>query len=292
MINNDPEPFVETLSIESPPPEHNFFFTTVDLLRLFFTVIIYDLIAGMIASIVLTGNRSLSMQWFQSLVKIFIYLFPVLMTVFRAVKRAKYNGNNFGIAAKKISVGLVPVILVLALSLVIPFSALSGLIPLPKLFKTMFADMVSPDLISLLLICLIAPVLEEILCRGIVLQGLLNRYSPVKAIFFSALFFSVIHLNPWQGIPAFFIGLIAGWMYFNWQSILPAIVLHAAYNTGVVCFSLFHIAQKNAEFFTGSRYLIVMLGSALIFGFTWLIIRARVFNRLPVAQIQPIQPSG
>ncbi|WP_409994892.1 CPBP family intramembrane glutamic endopeptidase [Chitinophaga pinensis] len=42
---------------------------------------------------------------------------------------------------------------------------------------------------------------------------MLKRYPPRKAIVISALFFGLIHLNPWQALPAFCIGLLLGWVF-------------------------------------------------------------------------------
>jgi len=75
-----------------------------------------------------------------------------------------------------------------------------------------------------------APILEEIIFRGIVLDGLLKNYSPVKAIVISSLLFAAIHLNPWQFVTAFFGGLFIGWVYYRTRNLAYAIIIHAANN--------------------------------------------------------------
>ena len=60
---------------------------------------------------------------------------------------------------------------------------------------------------SFLLTAIFAPVFEEWLCRGMVLRGLLTKMKPAWAIVISALFFALIHMNPWQALNAFGIGL-------------------------------------------------------------------------------------
>lgn len=57
----------------------------------------------------------------------------------------------------------------------------------------------------------VIPVAEELLCRGLVLGGMLQRYGASKAIVLSALFFALIHLNPWQFTPALFLGVFYAW---------------------------------------------------------------------------------
>ena len=65
---------------------------------------------------------------------------------------------------------------------------------------------------SFLVVAIFAPIFEEWLCRGMVLRGLLTKMKPVWAIVISALFFAVIHGNPWQALNAFLIGLLMGYV--------------------------------------------------------------------------------
>lgn len=79
-------------------------------------------------------------------------------------------------------------------------------------------------------VVIIAPILEEIVFRGILLNGLLARYSPKYAIILSAVIFGLIHGKPLQIWGAFIMGLILGWIYFKTQSIGTTILLHSFLN--------------------------------------------------------------
>ena len=79
-------------------------------------------------------------------------------------------------------------------------------------------------------IVLIAPITEEPLCRGLILGGLLGRYSKGKAILFSALIFAIMHLNPWQFLPPLIIGLFFGWLVAETGSLWPPLVGHLLFN--------------------------------------------------------------
>ncbi len=79
---------------------------------------------------------------------------------------------------------------------------------------------------SFLMTVVFAPILEELFCRGIILRGLLKHLSPVKAILWSAAFFGIIHMNPWQAIPAFLIGVLMGWIYWKTRSLWATIFIH------------------------------------------------------------------
>ncbi|MCF0175388.1 MAG: CPBP family intramembrane metalloprotease [Bacteroidales bacterium] len=94
-----------------------------------------------------------------------------------------------------------------------------------------------PVLISLLCTSVFAPVCEEWLCRGMILRGLLPRLKPGWAIAVSALFFALIHMNPWQGIPAFLLGCLFGYVYYKTRSLWLTMLMHCANNTAAVVLS-------------------------------------------------------
>ena len=84
-----------------------------------------------------------------------------------------------------------------------------------------------------LVICLLAPLIEELVMRGAVLRSLLawkpgQRWAMIAV---SALFFALIHLNPAQMPHAFVMGLLLGWMYERTGSIVPGVAFHWANNT-------------------------------------------------------------
>lgn len=84
------------------------------------------------------------------------------------------------------------------------------------------------------MICLVAmaPVMEEILCRGIILESVRAKYGVVAALFLSSAFFAVLHGQPAMVVNAFVMGLILGYIYIETNSIFSVILLHA-FNNGV-----------------------------------------------------------
>jgi membrane protease YdiL (CAAX protease family) len=79
--------------------------------------------------------------------------------------------------------------------------------------------------------CVLAPILEEALFRGILLKGLLRNYRPAVAIGQSALLFGLVHFNPAQSINALLIGLLSGWLYYRTRSLALCIAVHALHNS-------------------------------------------------------------
>ena len=83
---------------------------------------------------------------------------------------------------------------------------------------------------SILMLVVQAPVMEEVLFRGILLESVRSKHSAGRAIVVSALMFGVIHLIPQQVVNAFVIGLILGYIYVRTESLWPVIVIHALNN--------------------------------------------------------------
>ena len=120
-----------------------------------------------------------------------------------------------------------------ALGAIIPSMAMQEYIPeLPNFVEQEMGDIMMHRG-GYFVVCLLAPLTEELLCRGAVLRTLL-AWRPEQRwgmIALSALFFALIHLNPAQMPHAFLIGLLLGWMYERTGSIVPGVAYHWANNT-------------------------------------------------------------
>jgi membrane protease YdiL (CAAX protease family) len=125
---------------------------------------------------------------------------------------------------------LVPLMLLLGSAIA---QWLVSVLPLAPWEQQMFERMASGNLASLLGMCLLAPVLEEMLFRGIILRAFLHQYDRRKAILASALIFGAAHLNIYQFVIAFGLGLVLGWLYERTQSLIPCIALHGLYNSSI-----------------------------------------------------------
>lgn len=87
----------------------------------------------------------------------------------------------------------------------------------------------SPDTYSMFLYtCLAAPVVEEILFRGLVMRGL-ERYGKWFAIVASSVLFGLFHGNPAQSPYAFAVGLVMGYVAMEYN-LLWAMVMHMINN--------------------------------------------------------------
>ena len=128
---------------------------------------------------------------------------------------------------------------------------LTTLLPdMPKWLEDTMKKMLenSPIWVTLISVSVFAPLFEEWLCRGIVLRGLLRTMNSFCAIALSSVFFAILHMNPWQAIPAFCLGLLFGYAYYRTGSLKLTMLMHCTNNTMAMAAS--RIPQfKEAETF-------------------------------------------
>jgi uncharacterized protein len=136
--------------------------------------------------------------------------------------------------------GTFPVsVLIIAFAFMISFhlilEPLTSKIPPPEGLQRAFSELIQMPMLAFIMIVVLAPLLEELLFRGIILDGYLKNYSPVNSILISAFLFALIHGNIAQGIGAFLMGVVAGVFYWRTKSLLFCIALHFSNNfTGYV----------------------------------------------------------
>ena len=146
---------------------------------------------------------------------------------------------------------ILPVIFISMLGLSIVASEWNNffiqIFPISDLWMEIFESMIDENyiLISIFAISITAPIVEEYLFRGILLKGFIKRHRKWFAICFSAFIFSVIHLNPWQAVPAFAFGIIAGLMFYRNEKLWMVIFAHASYNSMSFIIGLFGIGIAN-----------------------------------------------
>ena len=166
--------------------------------------------------------------------------------------------------------------LIASLGAIIPSAFLQELLPawpdsiqrqIDQLAQTMLQMMNTPG--GYAVICLLAPIAEEMVFRGAALRKLL-QWKPQHRwlmIFLSALLFALAHMNPAQFLHPLLIGLLLGWMYERTGSIVPGIIYHWANNT--VAYLLARLYQDpditiTQIFGSQSRALIAVVFSLLI----------------------------
>ncbi|MGJ7529287.1 lysostaphin resistance A-like protein [Variovorax sp. GB1P17] len=133
---------------------------------------------------------------------------------------------------------VVPPVLLLVPALLLTITSMLNLLmrvmPLSAWEESLFSRMADGSIAAVLAVCVMAPLLEEMLFRGIVLRGFLQRYSRWQAICLSALLFGAAHMNIYQFVVGFVMGVVLAWLYERTRSLIPCIALHATYNTATL----------------------------------------------------------
>lgn len=182
--------------------------------------------------------------------------------------KTRLNSFSFALDNKRI----IPFITIGSMALFFGISSpIAGLIPIPEsMQKTFLAVGSQAGIFAFILMVIAAPVLEELLFRGIILDGLLKGYSPIKSILVSSLLFGIAHQNHLQFAGALTMGIFSGWVYYRTRSLLPSIIIHAAINlSGFIMRSTMNVelsmGQSLVEMYGGwTNLILTILGSIIL----------------------------
>lgn len=89
--------------------------------------------------------------------------------------------------------------------------------------------------------CVIAPIFEEAIFRGLVFRGTLSSSPAWVAVLFSAFLFALPHALPAWPV-TFMLGIVLALIYYRTGNLLVCIWTHAAWNILVLLFSMSHIS--------------------------------------------------
>ena len=229
------------------------------LYKLFFMFILYSIVGAMVLVFFWRDAKDWAIPTVKSLSNLVLYIITMLLTIRYAIRKSnKQSFSTFNFSFNRIPGWLVPVIIISALALIVGLERISSLIPMPEYVQKIFEKTFTKNVFSLVTAIIAAPILEEILCRGIILKGLLKNYSPRTAILISAIFFGVIHLNPWQALTGFCAGLFLGWIFYKTQSVIPGIIIHATINITASLFLFLPKHQRGLFNLLGMPYYILL----------------------------------
>lgn len=134
-------------------------------------------------------------------------------------------------ATSGINLPIVFMALLGTLSALFGANLLSEMIALPDTMEAQFAAMASRPW-GVLSICLVAPLVEELIFReGITGYLLRQGAAPHSAILCSSAAFSLMHLNPAQMPFAFLIGVVLALLYWRTRSIWLSLLMHCVNNS-------------------------------------------------------------
>ncbi|WP_299582528.1 CPBP family intramembrane glutamic endopeptidase [uncultured Sunxiuqinia sp.] len=200
----------------------------------------------------------------------YILSFGTVFMIIHSIKKYKEKVSSFNLSIENKQI--IPFIIVTSIALLVGFCGpISGLIPIPDSIQKSLLQLAGQTGVwTFVLMVIAAPILEELIFRGIILDGLLKRYTPATSIMVSSLLFGIAHFNPWQFITGLIIGAFSGWIYYKTKSLTLSIIIHAAVNLTGFTMRYFidldsSMSQGIIESYGGLRNLtMLIIGSAII----------------------------
>lgn len=112
--------------------------------------------------------------------------------------------------------------------------ALELILPLFPEINSNYSEIIdtlhNDSVLMILCVCILAPIGEELIFRGLTLRIIKKALPWQAAVFLQALLFGIYHLNLVQGIYAFLLGLLFGVIAYCYDSVAPGILLHMSVN--------------------------------------------------------------
>ncbi len=273
----------------------------------FWIIFLVFFLLTFLVSVIVTGiyllkhggvTKGLDMIDFSEILKPLVqytYVIPMVLTIAVTLLVYKIRPKN---TFKPVQARLFPLILFMGLLLMVILDGIMQLVPgsneaLEKLLK----DLVQQHFITAFLVLAVAaPLLEEYLFRGIILKYLLHKTTPWRAIMISSLAFALFHLNIWQGIGAFIMGMFFGYLYWRTGSLFYPVLLHFMNNA--LATLMMAVKNENLEDFasmTGIQqpagkivfYLIAVILFVLMFRYLDKQFRLRVGKTLYLSSNNP-----
>ena len=124
--------------------------------------------------------------------------------------------------------GMLTISVVMGLNLFLQFS---GMIQVSQSYQAVAAEQHSAGLVlGLVSYGIVSPIAEELLFRGIIYGSLRRMTKPMSAMFLSAAFFGMYHLNSVQGIYGFLMGCLMVYAYEYFGDFKAPLAVHMISN--------------------------------------------------------------
>lgn len=127
--------------------------------------------------------------------------------------------------------------------------------------KTLDSAM-SPSLkpLYLILSLVVAPIFEEVFCRGPFYDSAKENINEVYAVIFSTFVFMILHMTIYYLIVGFFIGLYLGYLRYHTGGLALPIIAHITINSfSILSMYLIRYLKVSPDIFSGTVYIVSMV---------------------------------
>ncbi|WP_020593731.1 CPBP family intramembrane glutamic endopeptidase [Kiloniella laminariae] len=244
----------ETGSTEHSPENRLGKVPFIDLLFALATLIIVMFFVWPLAFDYLKDGLGLEAVWVVALTVIFQNSLLLCAIRFFILRKNQLEWSDIGFIAIPLSKCLQTLYLVLPLVVLVGAVNATMIYLVDRDFNNPQLSLLAPQgfslqafLLMVLVTGTIAPFVEEITFRGVLLRWLEPRFGAVVAIATSSLLFATVHTVPML-IPALTVAGIAFALISRRSgSLWPAIILHGAFNMTMTSLLFFALAQQEAQ---------------------------------------------
>ncbi|MBC7265944.1 MAG: CPBP family intramembrane metalloprotease [Coriobacteriia bacterium] len=114
----------------------------------------------------------------------------------------------------------------------------AGLVPDSSALLTTFGSQPAGLVLAAVLVVFVGPLVEELVFRGVLLQGMASQFNASVAIVVQALIFAALHRSVWLFLPMAVLGGALGWLAHKRGGLRAPVAVHAAYNAITVAVAL------------------------------------------------------
>ena len=171
--------------------------------------------------------------------------FAIVFFAFNKVKKV-----SFSAAKVNFKIGIVNTVVCFAVALICVFGMqylIGGIDYVLQLGGYNLAQISLPMdnfgwlVLALILMALLPAIFEELVFRGILLNGLRKGLSDIGALFISALMFALMHGSIQQLVYPFALGLVLGWLAMRTGSTFTSMLVHFLNNAIVIIINYFTV---------------------------------------------------
>tara|TARA_X000001036_G_scaffold431793_1_gene466662 strand:- start:272 stop:1063 length:792 start_codon:yes stop_codon:yes gene_type:complete len=193
----------------------------------------------------------LSMSFSETHQKLFTFVSFIVGQGFMVIPLMIYlQYNNFSILKsirlKPIKYDIIIYTILLSFGIIILSDELDRIIqifiPAPE-YVTNLNDLLKPEtlygtILLFIAVSILAPLGEEIIFRGFLQRVLEKHWNDItKSVLFTALLFSMIHMNPYWFVQIYILGIVLGFLAWKTQSIISPLILHGLNNSAAMVLS-------------------------------------------------------
>lgn len=202
----------------------------------------------------------------------FYYTAGIFLTLYILSKRSKKRGSSLledvafeyrGLNRKKIIY-----LACIGFGFGFFFSALITVVPFPRTLIESYSGASNSlshgndQLLALLSTIILAPITEEIIFRGYMLDRLLAWFSPQNSVLMVSIVFAIFHVSPIWIAYAFIMGVLLAKISIDEDNIAYSMILHIGFNLNVLPIWIINQSQKLSGVFFANDFLIAGYGIA------------------------------